>query len=238
MEENQKYITLTKVQSELKAPKGQFNKFGNYKYRSCEDILEAVKPLLSKHGASITVSDEIVSIGDRIYVKATAKFVCLGGQIDVSAFAREEEQQKGMASAQITGSTSSYARKYALNGLLLIDDTQDDDASNKHGKDEQDKKPEPKKPTPKAEQPKLDAKPKLTVDERKGKMLVILESEPTNGILRCILEKYVVENFGTDASESKNADLLENLDNTDIDSIMLLYRKELTARSKAKNGAE
>lgn len=117
---------LTLVQSELKAPKGNFNKFGNYKYRSCEDILEAVKPLLKAHDCSLTINDEIVLIGDRYYIKATATFN--GDDVTtVSAFARESETKKGMDESQITGTASSYARKYALNGLFLIDDTKDAD---------------------------------------------------------------------------------------------------------------
>ena len=129
-------MSLLKIQSELKAPKNQFNKFGNYSYRSAEDILEAVKPLLSKYSCQMTISDEMVSVGERIYVKATVTFTEGEKVTTVSAFAREEETKKGMDAAQITGSASSYARKYALNGLFLIDDTKDPDATNKHGKEE------------------------------------------------------------------------------------------------------
>jgi len=118
---------LVKVQKELKAPKGQTNKFGNYKYRSCEDIVEAVKPLLHKEGAFLAISDELVRIGDRYYVKATASVVFNDKQVYTSAYAREAEDKKGMDVAQITGAASSYARKYALNGLFAIDDTKDAD---------------------------------------------------------------------------------------------------------------
>ena len=114
---------LNKVQTELKAPKAQENKFGGYKYRSCEDILEALKELEAKHNFCTLLSDEIMLVANRIYVKATAKFVCDNGEISVSAYAREAEAKKGMDEAQITGSASSYARKYALNGLFAIDDT-------------------------------------------------------------------------------------------------------------------
>lgn len=121
-------MSLQKIQSELKAPKGQMNKFGNYKYRSCEDIVEAVKPILKDHSASLTISDDIVIVGDRYYVKATAVIKIEGGEVySTTAFAREPLAKKGMDEAQITGSTSSYARKYALNGLLAIDDTKDPD---------------------------------------------------------------------------------------------------------------
>ena len=123
---------LNKVQTELKAPKTQENKFGGYKYRSCEDILEALKELEAKHSFCTLLSDEIIIVADRIYVKATAKFVCDKGEISVSAYAREPLTKKGMDEAQITGATSSYARKYALNGLFAIDDTKDADATNTH----------------------------------------------------------------------------------------------------------
>lgn len=120
---------LLAVQKELKAPKGQYNSFGRYNYRSCEDILEGVKPLLSKHKATLYISDSLELIGTRFYVKATVKFVDVetNESIENSAYAREEELKKGMDSSQVTGATSSYARKYALNGLFLIDDTKDAD---------------------------------------------------------------------------------------------------------------
>jgi len=121
---------LQAVQTELKAPKGQFNSFGKYKYRSCEDILEAVKPVLAKHKAAITVGDEITMIGDRFYIKATARFYDTESDhapVENTAYAREAADKKGMDESQITGTASSYARKYCLNGLLLIDDTKDAD---------------------------------------------------------------------------------------------------------------
>lgn len=118
---------LQQIQSELKAPKGQLNKFGGYKYRSCEDILEALKPLLAKHNAVVLLSDDIVLVGSRFYVKATATFKTAEESISVTAFAREAETKKGMDESQITGSASSYARKYALNGLFGIDDTKEAD---------------------------------------------------------------------------------------------------------------
>jgi hypothetical protein len=119
---------LSKIQQELKAPKNQYNSFGKYAYRSAEDILEAVKPLLKKHGGSLTISDSIEAVGDRIYVKATCIFR-EGEQVtEVSGYAREPDDKKGMDASQITGTASSYARKYALNGLFLIDDTKDSDA--------------------------------------------------------------------------------------------------------------
>lgn len=123
------YEKLMKVQAELKAPKSQYNSFGKYKYRSCEDILEAVKPLNAKHGVVLTVGDEIVEIANRFYVKATATLVDIesGEKITNTALAREDDAKKGMDGSQITGTASSYARKYCLNGLFCIDDTKDAD---------------------------------------------------------------------------------------------------------------
>jgi hypothetical protein len=123
---------LQKIQAELKVPKSQLNKFGGYSYRSCEDIVEAAKIVLSKYGYILTISDEIVEVGGRIYVKATATISDGSESISTSAFAREPETQKGMSDSQVTGAASSYARKYALNGLFAIDDTADSDATNKH----------------------------------------------------------------------------------------------------------
>lgn len=121
---------LSRIQTKLVAPKGQTNSFGNYKYRSCEDILSAVKPLLKEEGCVLTITDEIVLIGDRYYVKAKATIICGEDSISTLGFARESESKKGMDLAQITGAASSYARKYALNGLLAIDDTKDADSTN------------------------------------------------------------------------------------------------------------
>lgn len=127
--------SMATIQSSLKAPKGQTNKFGGYKYRSCEDILEAVKPHLQSHSLVLTITDEITEVGGRVYVKATAVVHNKDGHsIQTTGFAREEENKKGMDSSQITGSASSYARKYALNGLFCIDDTKDSDATNSHGR--------------------------------------------------------------------------------------------------------
>lgn len=125
----QKLIT---IQKELKAPKKQVNTFGKYKYRSCEDILEAVKPLVVKEGCVLVITDTIEQIGERYYVKATATITDSkdGTSISVSAYAREPEEKKGSDVSQVTGASSSYARKYCLNGLFLIDDTKDADVTN------------------------------------------------------------------------------------------------------------
>lgn len=125
---------LIEVQTELKAPKGLRNTFGNYNYRSTESILESVKPLLSERGLLLNITDQLEVLGDRYYVKAEARLSKGGDSITVSAYAREEESKKGMDSSQVTGATSSYARKYALNGLFLIDDTKDPDSDEYQGK--------------------------------------------------------------------------------------------------------
>lgn len=122
---------LIAIQSELKAPKSQYNKFGGYKYRKAEDILEAVKPLLAKQKCTLIITDDVVLIGNRIYVKATATIKNEKGECETTnGWAREEETKKGMDGSQITGASSSYARKYALNGLFAIDDNADSDTTN------------------------------------------------------------------------------------------------------------
>lgn len=121
---------LLKIQCELKAPKNQKNDFGGYNYRSCEDILEAVKPLLKEESLTLRLTDELINIGERYYIKATAIITDGTDKIENIAYAREEENKKGMDGSQITGASSSYARKYALNGLFLIDDVKDSDTTN------------------------------------------------------------------------------------------------------------
>lgn len=132
---------LIEIQKKLKAPKNQYNSFGKYKYRSCEDILEGVKPLLAELNVALVITDEICLIGDRYYVKATAQLLDEENKVifGTSALAREEETKKGMDGSQVTGASSSYARKYALNGLFAIDDTKDADATNTHDKTEKPK---------------------------------------------------------------------------------------------------
>lgn len=129
---------LIEIQQELKAPKNQYNSFGEYNYRSCEDILLAVKPLLKKNNLVLSISDEVIQLGERFYIKAVAALYDENGKElhHCQAYAREPESKTKMDLAQITGATSSYARKYALNGLFLIDDVKDPDATNKHGKEE------------------------------------------------------------------------------------------------------
>ena len=182
------YTKLLNVQSELKAPKSQYNSFGKYKYRSCEDILEALKPILNKNKATVIISDDILFVEGRHYIKATVKFIDTenGEMVENSALAREDEVKKGMDSSQITGSVSSYARKYALNGMFAIDDTKDSDSTNTHGV-------EPDKPESNG---KLSAK-------QVGRLLAIgLKA----GIKEPDIKKVIKSEFGKDKIEDLNKD--------------------------------
>ena len=134
---NNIYRKLSEIQVKLKATKDLYNSFGRYSYRSAESILEAMKPLLDEYKVALVINDDIVMIGERYYVKATARLIDgeTGEYVEATAFAREDESKKGQDLSQLTGSTSSYARKYAMNGLLAIDDNKDSDDLNKHGKD-------------------------------------------------------------------------------------------------------
>lgn len=140
---------LITIQSELKAPKTQVNNFGGYKYRKAEDILEAVKPLLAKQKCTLIITDDIVMVGNRIYVKATATIRNEKGEVEeATGWAREEETKKGMDASQITGASSSYARKYALNGLLAIDDNADYDTTNNGRQQESKQQTQTQQPVP------------------------------------------------------------------------------------------
>ena len=134
-------MKLAEIQQEIKAPKGQFNSFGKYKYRSCEDLVEAIKPVINPKGYSLILTDEVVEVGGRVYFKATATITNGTDIYSATGWAREDDNKKGMDASQLSGATSSYARKYALNGLFAIDDTKDSDSTNKH----EEKKEEPKK---------------------------------------------------------------------------------------------
>ena len=149
---------LLEIQQKLKAPKDQYNSYGEYKYRSAEGILEAIKPLLKETNTILTITDDVIQLGERYYIKAIATLYDEGGKEihHCCAMAREQDIKKGMDSAQITGSTSSYARKYALNGLFAINDVEDPDATNKHGKEENIEKENTKKET-------IEEKPKCPI---------------------------------------------------------------------------
>lgn len=177
------YKKLIDVQCELKAPKNQYNSFGKYSYRSCEDILEALKPVCSKHGATTFITDRVVNIENRFYVEATVTFVDVetGESVKVTAMAREEENKKGMDASQITGSTSSYARKYALNGMFCIDDTKDADATNDHGKGQKQQQSQ-----------NNNVKPRTITAEQQSK-LFFLASGKDNQKIASIIKKYGFE---------------------------------------------
>ena len=181
------YKALHNIQRELKAPKNQMNRFGGYRYRSCEDIQEAVKPLLAKYGCILTITDRVEQIGDRYYVTACTTLIDIetGDMIGTTASAREEETKKGMDKAQITGSASSYARKYALNGLFLIDDTKDADTMDNRDSGKEPEKPEQVKPerTPRSERPKevrewLDKMDKVGEDENADGFQDVQDGDP------------------------------------------------------------
>lgn len=156
---------LVKIVAELKAPKNRKNTFGNYNYRSCEDILEAVKPLLAKHNCTLLLSDDVVAIGGANYIKATAMlFNSSGKMAQATACAREETNKKGMDSPQMTGTASSYARKYALNGLFCIDDTKDAD-TNEYRQENEKREQKTATKQPQEEKPKY----KLTIDQVRGR---------------------------------------------------------------------
>lgn len=150
---------LIEIQNELKAPKSNHNKFGNYNYRSAEDILEALKPLLKKHACQLILGDEVKMMGDRFYVCATAVLVKGEERVETQGWAREALNKKGMDDSQITGTASSYARKYALNGLFLIDDTKDADTNEYHNQSK------------KAEKKNFDKELGETISEAQGKVL-------------------------------------------------------------------
>ena len=187
-------MKLILIQNELKAPKDLNNSFGGYKYRSCESILEALKPLLQKHSCSLVISDDIVCVGDRVYVKATAKLSdCEGDKSwEVNAFAREALSKKGMDEAQVTGAASSYARKYALNGLFAIDDTKDADTRDNTNEG----KPAPKKTAQQKIAEALEADPEAkwfevpfpsSKEPHKGKSLGDVAGEGDTKALQAVL---------------------------------------------------
>lgn len=197
---------LSQIQAQLKAPKNQRNAFGGYNYRSCEDILEAVKPLLGE--ACLTISDDIVLIGDRFYIKATAKLSLGSEVIENSAFAREPLAKKGMDEAQITGATSSYARKYALNGLFAIDDTKDADATNTHGKEE-----------------KTDFEKTATAEKRANTMAVKKAINEGKDELPGRTAEKLKDDFTKTLQHLVNIKSWKNLNNTQIDFINRLLKE-------------
>lgn len=175
------YEKLMEVQSELKVPKSNFNSFGKYSYRSCEDICESLKPVLAKHKVAVTITDGVEVIGERVYIKATAKFfdVETGEAIENVAYAREDDSKKGMDLAQVTGATSSYARKYCLSGLFLLDDEKDDDSNEQ--REARNAKSNRRVDTPKAPQG-------ITEDDKRE----------IRDLVEALKEKYPTKNFTFD----------------------------------------
>ena len=216
-EGKQIYAALMAVQRDLKVPKGRKNTFGNYSYRSAEDILEAVKPILNDNGLTLMLNDTIEAIGDRYYVKATATLVDIatGDNISTSAYAREPQDKKGADVAQVTGASSSYARKYALNGLFCIDDTKDADTDEyrreTQGRAEQGKQ----QPKPQTQSKKSQPKPQ-TQGNMKALWHKLKESMDGMGIDAAMVaavtkEKYGKEN-GKELTEAELTDLVKNLE--------------------------
>lgn len=216
------YEKLSAVQNELKAPKSQYNSFGKYKYRNCEDILEAAKPLLQKNKASVYVTDSIEYIGDRYYIKAIAVFIdCEKPEqqpITVTAYAREEENKKGMDGSQVTGASSSYARKYALNGLFLIDDTKDSDSTNNGQSITNDSTPT-RNTNPKNKDTSNQEKPSgISAQTRKEINGKILEYKKATGIeVKAILATvqdnlgFAVDSINTEEQAKRVLKLLDNM---------------------------
>ena len=186
---------LMHIQTELKAPKNLYNSFGNYHYRNAEGIQEALKPLESKYNVTVMLSDEIVEVGGRVYVKATATItdIAIGESVSVSAYAREALDKKGMDDAQVTGATSSYARKYALNGLFLLDDTKDVDTEEYQSAGKQ----APSRPAPKSEAPKKENN-EPSKSHRDLFREFIAEKHPSNETIMSIISKTGVNNDSPD----------------------------------------
>lgn len=197
---------LLMIQKELNAPKSHYNSFGKYNYRNCEDILEALKPLCDKNKAVVTISDEIAQIGDRFYVKAATVLTDIetGETVGATAYAREETDKKGMDGSQITGAASSYARKYALNGLFAIDDTKDADGD--EGGDEQNNSP--KKPKPKETE-----KPKYNQEQNQYNILkLIKDTKVTAETVKQLIAKKFGNRKANELNETQYNELIEDIE--------------------------
>lgn len=208
---------IRNIQEELKAPKSQYNRFGGYAYRSVEDILTAVKPLLVKEKAELTLTDELVLIGDRYYVKATATYEDKDGKKVVTGYAREAENKKGMDASQITGTASSYARKYALNGLFLIDDTKDADSEEYHRRTS----PDAKKQT--AQQQVTKEQQVISAKKRQYDMIAQKIADHSGESLSTVKE--LILNDVKEAGDDKKAKTAISKWNTLINHAQVLYNK-------------
>ena len=207
------FITLQSIQQKLVAPKGQYNSFGKYSYRSGEDILEALKPILQEHDAVLILQDGIVQIGDRYYVEATATLYAVGETIGTTAYAREDDSKKGMDGSQVTGAASSYARKYALNGLFMIDDNKDPDTDEYHnqnnqGSSKQQKPAGQKEQTAKASS-KSNGSRNITGEEAKALRTELKNMAEATGSPAATIGKWFIDKMGVDKPESIPADRLK-----------------------------
>ena len=208
---------IRNIQEELKAPKSQYNRFGGYAYRSVEDILTAIKPLLVKEKADLTLTDELVLIGDRYYVKATATYEDKDGKKVVTGYARESENKKGMDASQITGTASSYARKYALNGLFLIDDTKDADSEEYHRRTS----PAAKKQTPQRQATK--EQQVISAKKRQYDMIVQKIADHSGESLSTVKE--LIINDVKESGDDKKAKTAVSKWDTLINHAQMLYNK-------------
>lgn len=207
------FITLQSIQQKLVAPKGQYNSFGKYSYRSAEDILEALKPILQEHDAVLILQDGIVQIGDRYYVEATATLYAVGETIGTTAYAREDDSKKGMDGSQVTGAASSYARKYALNGLFMIDDNKDPDTDEYHNQNNQgsskQQKPAGQKEPPAEKSVKSNGSKTITGAQAKTIRTELKNMAEATGSPAATIGKWFIDKMGVDKPESIPADRLK-----------------------------
>lgn len=207
------FITLQSIQQSLVAPKGQYNSFGKYSYRSAEDILEALKPILQEHDAVLILQDGIVQIGDRYYVEATATLYAVGETIGTTAYAREDDSKKGMDGSQVTGSASSYARKYALNGLFMIDDNKDPDTDEYHNQNNQGSSKQQKPAGQKEQSTKTPSKSNgaktITGAQAKAIRTELKNMAEATGSPAATIGKWFIDKMGVDKPESIPADRLK-----------------------------
>ena len=207
------FVTLQSIQQSLVAPKGQYNSFGKYSYRSAEDILEALKPILQEHDAVLILQDGIVQIGDRYYVEATATLYAVGETIGTTAYAREDDSKKGMDGSQVTGAASSYARKYALNGLFMIDDNKDPDTDEYHNQNSQagrtSQKPAQKTNSKQEQSANASAKSNITGEQAKAIRTELKNMAEATGSPAATIGKWFIDKMGVDKPESIPADRLK-----------------------------
>lgn len=207
------FVTLQSIQQKLVAPKGQYNSFGKYSYRSAEDILEALKPILQEHDAVLILQDGIVQIGDRYYVEATATLYAVGETIGTTAYAREDDSKKGMDGSQVTGAASSYARKYALNGLFMIDDNKDPDTDEYHNQNNQGSSKQQKPAGQKEQSTKTPSKSNgaktITGAQAKAIRTELKNMAEATGSPAATIGKWFINKMGVDKPESIPADRLK-----------------------------